>query len=52
LLGLAEMTGVDLQQEVEAKIARNASRVYRNLPNGALVKGGTGPTGSLTLFAT
>jgi len=38
LLGLAEMTGVDLQHEVEAKIAENASRVYRSLPNGVLVK--------------
>lgn len=38
LLGLAEMTGVDLQQEIEAKIERNASRVYRSLPNGTLVK--------------
>jgi NTP pyrophosphatase (non-canonical NTP hydrolase) len=26
LLGVAEMTGVDLQQEVEAKIVKNASR--------------------------
>lgn len=42
LLGLAEMTGVDLQQEVEAKIARNAARVYRSLPNGVLVKDGDG----------
>ena len=38
LLGLAEMTGVDLQGEIEAKIAKNASRAYRRLPNGALVK--------------
>lgn len=43
LLGLAEMTGVDLQQEVEVKIARNAARVYQSLPNGVLVKDGTGP---------
>jgi hypothetical protein len=42
LLGLAEMTGVDLQQEVEVKIARNATRVYRSLPNGVLVKDGDG----------
>lgn len=38
LLGLAEMTGVDLQQEVEAKLAANLDRVYRRLPNGVLVK--------------
>jgi NTP pyrophosphatase (non-canonical NTP hydrolase) len=38
LLGLAEMTGVDLQAEVEAKITKNASRTYHRLPNGTLVK--------------
>jgi hypothetical protein len=38
LFSLAEMTGVDLQAEVEAKIVTNASRVYSRLPNGALVK--------------
>ena len=38
LLGVAEMTGVDLQPEVEAKIVKNASRAYRSLPNGTLVK--------------
>lgn len=38
LLGLAEMTGVDLQAELEAKMEKNASRVYRRLPNGTLVK--------------
>jgi hypothetical protein len=38
LLGLAEMTGIDLQQEVEAKLAANQERVYRRLPNGVLVK--------------
>ena len=42
LLSLAEMTGVDLQGEVEAKIAKNASRVYRRLSNGALVKDSAG----------
>jgi NTP pyrophosphatase (non-canonical NTP hydrolase) len=42
LLGLAEMTGIDLQREVETKIAKNASRIYRSLPNGVLVKDGTG----------
>ena len=38
LLGLAEMTGVDLQAEIEAKMAKNAARVYRRLPNGVLAK--------------
>jgi len=38
LLGLAEMTGADLQAEIEAKMAKNAARVYQRLPNGALVK--------------
>jgi MazG-like family len=36
LLGLAQMTGVDLQDEIEAKMAKNAGRVYRPLPNGVL----------------
>ena len=27
LLGLAEMTGVDLQDEIEAKMAKNAARL-------------------------
>jgi MazG-like family len=38
LLGLAEMIGADLQEAVEAKLAANKARVYRRLPNGALVK--------------
>jgi hypothetical protein len=38
LLGLAEMTGIDLQQEVEAKLVANQERVYRRLSNGVLVK--------------
>jgi NTP pyrophosphatase (non-canonical NTP hydrolase) len=38
LFSLAEMMGVDLQGEVEAKIAKNTSRVYSRLPNGVLVK--------------
>lgn len=50
LLGLAEMTGIDLQREVEAKIAENASRVYRSLPNAVLVKNSTGT--ELTITAT
>jgi hypothetical protein len=45
LLSLAEMNGVDLQQEIEAKITRNASRVYRSLPNGVLVKDDPGTGG-------
>ena len=35
LLGLAEMTGVDLQDHIEAKMPKNATRVYQRLPNGA-----------------
>ncbi len=38
LLGLAEMVGADLQQAVEAKLAKNQARVYQRLPNGVLVK--------------
>lgn len=38
LVGLAEMIGTDLQEAVEEKIAVNASRAYRPLPNGVLVK--------------
>jgi hypothetical protein len=38
LFSLAKMIGVDLQGEVEAKIAKNASRVYSRLPNGVPVK--------------
>lgn len=45
LFSLAEMTGVDLQREVEAKIARNASRSYSRLPNGVLVKDAAGKGG-------
>lgn len=43
LFSLAEMTGVDLQGEVEAKIATNARRAYSRLPNGTLVKDGREP---------
>ena len=35
LLSLAEMTGVDLQDHIEAKMPKNATRVYQRLPNGA-----------------
>ena len=38
LLGIAEMTGVDLQDEIESKMTKNATRVYRRLPNGVLAK--------------
>ena len=38
LLGLAEMTGFDLQDEIEAKIAKNSARSYHQLSNGVLVK--------------
>ena len=34
LLGLAEMAGVDLQNEIAAKIEKNAARVYHRLPSG------------------
>jgi hypothetical protein len=32
------MTGTDRQDEIEAKVAKNAARVYRRLPNGILAK--------------
>jgi hypothetical protein len=38
LLSLAEMTGIDLQDEIESKMAKNAARVYQRLPNGVLAK--------------
>jgi len=38
LLSLAEMTGIDLQDQIEAKMAKNAARVYHRLPNGVLAK--------------
>jgi len=41
LLGLAEMLGVDLQDEIVAKMAKNSARVYRRLPNGTLVNTGS-----------
>jgi hypothetical protein len=40
LFSLAQMVGVDLQGEVQAKIAKNALRAYRRSPNGVLVKDG------------
>ncbi|HUK70245.1 MAG TPA: hypothetical protein VLW50_16065 [Streptosporangiaceae bacterium] len=47
LLALAEMLGIDLQDEIEAKMAKNASRVYRRLPNGVLVKAGAAGLGDV-----
>ena len=48
LLGLAEIIGIDLQDEVEAKIEKNAARAYQRLPNGVLVKARrTGPMDGL-----
>lgn len=44
LLGLAEMTGVDLGAEVERKQAVNERRAYVRLPNGTPVKAGTEPS--------
>jgi hypothetical protein len=43
LLGLAEMADVDLQDQIEAKMAKNAARVYRPLRNGVLAKSPTEP---------
>jgi NTP pyrophosphatase (non-canonical NTP hydrolase) len=38
LFGLAQMTGVDLDEEIEAKIAKNTGRDCRPASNGALAK--------------
>jgi hypothetical protein len=38
LLGLAQMTGVDLAAEMEAKLKLNETRAYVRLPNGTPVK--------------
>lgn len=40
LVSVAEMTGIDLQSAVEAKLAQNAARTYRTLSNGTFVKEG------------
>ena len=32
------MTGIDLQGQMEAKMAKNAARVYQRLPSGVLTK--------------
>ena len=37
-MGLAEMTGVDLAREVDAKLQVNQSRTYAWLPNGTPVR--------------
>jgi NTP pyrophosphatase (non-canonical NTP hydrolase) len=41
VLGLAQMTGVDLQGEISRKMEINRRRVYRELPGGGRVKEGT-----------
>ena len=38
LFGLAQMTGVDLDEEIEAKIAKNTGRDGRPTSNGVLAK--------------
>lgn len=42
-LSLAEMTGIDLQDEVERKLAKNEARTYRRDGNGVLLRVETGP---------
>ena len=41
-MGLAQMLGIDLDAEVQTKLAINEARVYRPTPNGVLVKDGPG----------
>ena len=43
LFGVAEMTGVDLDREVQAKIEKNTQREYRTLRNGTRVKDDSRP---------
>lgn len=38
LLGLAEITGVDLEKEILQKIEKNRRRRYRDLGNGVMVR--------------
>jgi NTP pyrophosphatase (non-canonical NTP hydrolase) len=38
LLGLAGMTGVDLQAEVEAKLAKKSAHIYQRQPDDVLAK--------------
>jgi NTP pyrophosphatase (non-canonical NTP hydrolase) len=45
LLSLAEMLGIDLQDAVAAKLAKNAARSYERLPNGTLIKSAPPATG-------
>jgi hypothetical protein len=45
LLGLAQMTGIDLGAEVAVKLAQNEARAYVRLPNGTPVKSSTGEKG-------
>jgi NTP pyrophosphatase (non-canonical NTP hydrolase) len=40
LLSLAEMTGVDLQDEIESKMAKNAACSYQRLANGVRCRSG------------
>jgi NTP pyrophosphatase (non-canonical NTP hydrolase) len=47
LLGLAEMVGVDLQEAIETKLAKNEARVYRRLPSGAFVKNSSAESASV-----
>ncbi len=38
LLGIAEMTKIDLEAEIIKKMEINEKRVYKTLPNGEIVK--------------
>lgn len=38
LVSIAEMRGINLESAVEAKIAKNAARIYRRNDDGVLVK--------------
>jgi hypothetical protein len=48
LFSVAEMTGIDLQDAVEAKLEVNRARTYRQLPNGCHGKD-VGSSGSLPI---
>ena len=45
-LGLASILDIDLDAEVQAKIAKNAARKYERSPNGTLVKASVRDDGS------
>jgi NTP pyrophosphatase (non-canonical NTP hydrolase) len=45
LFSLAQMIGFDLQDEIEAKMTKNAARSYHQLSNGVLVKSDDGHPG-------